>query len=40
MSGTDADGEPVEMSGQGQEVVRLQSDGTWKFVIDNPWGAP
>jgi uncharacterized protein (TIGR02246 family) len=40
LSGTDADGNPVDVSGQGQEVVRLQADGTWKFVIDNPWGAP
>ena len=22
----------------GAEVVRRQSDGTWRFIIDNPWG--
>jgi hypothetical protein len=29
----------VSMSGNGIEVVRRQSDGTWLFVIDNPAGA-
>ena len=38
MSGTGPDGNPVDMSGEGVEVVRRQSDGTWKFIIDNPWG--
>ena len=26
------------MEGVTAEVVRRQSDGTWKYVIDNPWG--
>lgn len=38
-TGTDAAGNPVELSGNSKEVVRRQSDGTWRFVIDNPWGA-
>jgi uncharacterized protein (TIGR02246 family) len=34
---TGPDGKPVEMNGHSAEVVRRQQDGTWKFVIDNPW---
>ena len=33
------DGKPVEMSGNGTEVVRRQADGSWLFIIDNPAGA-
>ncbi len=32
------DGSPVEGAGHSAEVVRRQPDGTWKFIIDNPWG--
>ena len=39
-SGTDPEGKPADFTGQGIEVVRRQSDGTWLFVIDNPLGAP
>jgi uncharacterized protein (TIGR02246 family) len=39
MTGTGPDGKPVTMSGNSTEVVRRQSDGTWRFVIDNPHGA-
>ncbi len=38
LSGTGADGQPVALSGQTADVVRRQGDGTWRFVIDNPWG--
>lgn len=38
LSGTDADGNAVNMSGHGAEVVRRQADGSWKFIIDNPGG--
>jgi ketosteroid isomerase-like protein len=27
------------MEGQTAEVVRRQPDGSWKYVIDNPWGS-
>lgn len=37
LKGTDPDGNPVDMSGIGAEVVRRQPDGTWRFIIDNPW---
>jgi ketosteroid isomerase-like protein len=26
------------MEGKGFDVMRRQSDGSWKMVIDNPWG--
>ena len=32
------DGEPVTRSFHSVEVVRKQSDGTWRFVIDDPGG--
>ena len=38
MKATGPDGSPVDMAGQSAEVVRRQADGSWKFVIDNPWG--
>ena len=38
LSTKNADGSPLELSGVGTEVVRRQADGTWKLVIDNPWG--
>ena len=38
LKGTGEDGEPVVLTGQGTEVVRRQSDGTWRFIIDNPYG--
>ncbi len=38
--GTDADGNRADFEGQATEVMRRQADGTWLFVIDNPYGAP
>lgn len=35
--GTGADGKPVEMAGRNTEMVRRQADGSWRFVIDNPY---
>ena len=29
---------PVELAGHAVEVVRRHSDGTWRFVIDDPYG--
>jgi ketosteroid isomerase-like protein len=35
-----ADGSRTELArGQGTDVMRRQGDGTWRFVIDNPYGA-
>ena len=35
-----ADGSRTELArGQGTDVMRRQGDGTWRLVIDNPYGA-
>jgi len=36
--GTGPDGEPVRLQANNADVLRRQPDGTWRFVIDNPWG--
>jgi ketosteroid isomerase-like protein len=36
--GHDGDGNPVELHGTTSELVRRQPDGTWKYVIDHPFG--
>ena len=36
--GTGPEGEPVRLEAKNADVLRRQSDGTWRFVIDNPWG--
>ena len=36
---TGQDGKPANMTGQSVEVVRRQRDGSWRFVIDLPFGA-
>jgi uncharacterized protein (TIGR02246 family) len=38
VSGTGPDGKPVNMATKSADVLRQQADGTWRFVIDNPWG--
>jgi ketosteroid isomerase-like protein len=37
-AGTGPGGEPVTLTGHNADVLRRQPDGTWGFVIDNPWG--
>jgi ketosteroid isomerase-like protein len=37
-AGTGPDGQPVRLAGHNADVLRRQSDGSWRFVIDNPWG--
>src|SRR5918996_1519119 len=37
-NGTGPDGEPVGLEAKNADVLRRQADGTWRFVIDNPWG--
>ena len=37
-NGTGPDGEPVQLEAKNADVLRRQTDGTWRFVIDNPWG--
>jgi len=38
LSGLGPDDTTVNMRGQSVEVSRCQPDGTWLFVIDNPFG--
>ncbi len=38
LKGTGPDGKEISFSGQTSDIVRLQADGTWLFVIDNPFG--
>lgn len=38
LKGTAPDGTAVDLSGESVEIVRRQDDGTWKFIIDSPWG--
>jgi ketosteroid isomerase-like protein len=37
-NGTGPDGEPIRLEARNADVLRRQADGTWRFVIDNPWG--
>ena len=37
-NGTGLDGEPVKLAARSADVLRRQADGSWLFVIDNPWG--
>jgi ketosteroid isomerase-like protein len=36
--GTGPDGSLVRLEAKNADVLRRQADGTWRFVIDNPWG--
>ena len=38
MKTLEPDGSPVEGTGISAEVLHRQADGSWKFLIDNPWG--
>ena len=38
LEGTGPDGNPTTMSGTSMEVIRRQADGSWKVLIDNPFG--
>jgi uncharacterized protein (TIGR02246 family) len=37
-TGTGSQGEPVTLAARNADVLRRQADGSWRFVIDNPWG--
>jgi ketosteroid isomerase-like protein len=38
VTGTGRDGTPVHISGTATDVARLGLDGTWRYIIDNPFG--
>lgn len=38
LTGGGLDGNAVTLAGQTSDVARRQDDGSWRFVIDNPWG--
>lgn len=38
LTGTDPDGNPLDMGALTAEVARRQPDGSWRYVIDNAWG--
>jgi ketosteroid isomerase-like protein len=37
-TGTGPDGKPVKLAAKSADVLRRQADGSWRIVIDNPWG--
>jgi len=37
-TGTGPDGKSMKLAGHNADVLRRQADGSWRFVIDNPWG--
>jgi ketosteroid isomerase-like protein len=37
-NGSGLDGKAVTITGKATDVLRQQSDGTWRILIDNPWG--
>jgi uncharacterized protein (TIGR02246 family) len=39
LTGTGPDGSAVQMAHESTDVARRQQDGSWKIVIDHPFGA-
>jgi uncharacterized protein (TIGR02246 family) len=39
LEGTGPDGAPLAMGGVSADVMRRQADGTWRILVDDPWGA-
>ena len=40
LAGTGPDGSPIDLSGNTTEVIHRQPDGTWRYVIDDPFSLP
>ena len=38
LEGTGPDGKPMTMRATSTDVMRRQADGSWKVIIDNPYG--
>lgn len=39
LTGTGPDDQPLAMAGEATDVARRQADGSWRYVIDQLWGA-
>ena len=39
LDGRNPDGSPIEMGGHSADVLRRAPDGSWRILIDNPWGS-
>jgi uncharacterized protein (TIGR02246 family) len=39
LDGTAPDGSSLRLTGTSADVVRRRADGTWRLLIDDPWGA-
>jgi uncharacterized protein (TIGR02246 family) len=37
-NGTGPEGNPVNIASTATDVLHQQPDGTWRVIIDNPWG--
>jgi len=38
LKGTSPDGSPIEMGATSADVLRRDSEGQWRVLIDDPWG--
>jgi uncharacterized protein (TIGR02246 family) len=38
LTGSGPDGNPINLGAVTAEIARRQPDGSWRYVIDNPWG--
>ena len=39
LEGTQSDGSSIELRGHSTDVVRRDERGTWRILIDDPWGS-
>lgn len=39
LEGKQPDGSPIEMRGHSADVLRRAPDGSWRILIDDPWGS-
>ena len=39
LRGTSPDGSPIQMGATSADVLRKDSNGQWRVLIDDPWGA-